>query len=120
LKAGDTPIFTTWSEGRFGGKYVTGKYTSRTYSFGNIAEVVAMATQYFSDPSKATELIDGDPQHAAIVLRSLQPGEYQSTAPLRKFDKFIPHKKKPPLPPKLSPEKRRALLERGRARREGV
>ncbi len=116
LKAGDTPIFTTWSEGRFGGKYVTGKYTSRTYSFGNIAEVVAMATQYFSKPGKAAELIDGDPQHAAIVLRALQPTEYSSTAPLRRYDKYLPHKKKPPLPPKLSPEKRREIMERGRRR----
>jgi hypothetical protein len=120
LKAGATPIFSTWSEGRFGGKYVTGKYTSRTYSFGNIAEVVAMAMQYFSNPGMAAELIDGDPQHAAIVLRSLQPAEYMSTAPLRRYDKFIPNKKKPPLPPRLSPEKRRALMARGQARREGV
>jgi hypothetical protein len=118
LKAGDTPIFTTWSEGRFGGKYVTGKYTSRTYSFGNIAEVVAMATQYFSDPGMAAQLIDGDPQHAAIVLRALQPAEYTSIGALRQYDKYLPHKKKPPLPPKLSPQKRKLLLERGRQRME--
>ncbi len=103
-KSGDTPIFTTWTEGRFGGKYVTGKYTSRTYKFGNVAEVVSMAMQYFSDPSKARELIEGDPQHAAIVLRSMRPDEYKSVPELMRFNKFIPHKKKPALPPRPSPE----------------
>jgi hypothetical protein len=90
-KSGATPPFTHLSEGRYGGEYVTGKYTSTAYAGGN-AEVVSMAMEYFAKPRKALKLIEGDPQHAAIVLRSFRPQEYKATEALRPFDKYLPHK----------------------------
>jgi hypothetical protein len=85
-------IVTKYSEGRFGGDYVTGEYTSTAYRSGN-AEVVSMALQFFADPKDALQLIDGDPMHAAIVLRGFKPEEYSSTEALRAFDKYLPRDK---------------------------
>jgi hypothetical protein len=89
--AGATPIITSFTEGRYGGDYVTGKYTSTAYKGGN-AEVISMAMEFFSSPAKALELIDGDPLHAAIVLRGIKPGEYAATDSLRPYDQFLPGK----------------------------
>lgn len=113
-RAGATPLITTLSEGRYAGKYTTGKYTTTAYKDGN-AEVISMAMQFLVNPSDALKLIEGDPQHAATVLRALRPNEYAATDALRPFDKFIPHKKAAPkLPPKPSPEKIKAMkLKRG-------
>jgi hypothetical protein len=111
-RAGATPLITSLSEGRYAGKYTTGKYTTTAYKDGN-AEVVSMAMQYFVEPAKALELIEGDPQHAAIVLRGFRPNEYAATDALRPFDKYIPHKKaKPKLPPRPSPEKLKMIKAR--------
>ena len=77
-------------EGRYAGKYVTGKYTSTAYDDAGNAEVFSQALEFFSKPSDALKLIDGDPQHAAIVLRSIRPQEYAALAALRPFDKYLP------------------------------
>jgi hypothetical protein len=89
-RSGET-IFTKHSEGRFGGEYVTGKYTSTAYRSG-MAEVVSMAFQYFVDPAQAKKLVEKDPMHAALVLRSFNPKDYKSIDALRPFDKYLPHK----------------------------
>ncbi|NJN81727.1 MAG: hypothetical protein HC802_05170 [Caldilineaceae bacterium] len=89
-RKGATPIFTTFGEGRYAGKYVTGKYTSTAYKSGN-AEVFSMAMEFFSSPADALKLIEGDPLHAAIILRGIKPDEYKAVDKLRAFDKFLPH-----------------------------
>jgi len=83
-------IVTKYTEGRWGGKYVTGRYTSTAYRSGN-AEVVSMALEFFSKPADALKLIEGDPLHAAIVLRGFKPEEYAATDALRPFDRYLPH-----------------------------
>jgi hypothetical protein len=79
---GGATIFTRKSEGRYGGDYVTGKYTSTAYK-GDNAEVMSMWMQYMAKPGNARKLIEGDPQHAALVLRILRPKEYASLDDLR-------------------------------------
>jgi hypothetical protein len=85
---GGANVFTHWSEGGYGGTYATGTYTARAYKTG-IGEVFSMAMQYFSKPDDTRTLIDGDPMHAAIVLRALNPDAYASVEELRPFDKYI-------------------------------
>jgi hypothetical protein len=80
------------NEGRYAGQYVTGKYTSTAYDDSGNAEVFSQAMEFFSKPGDALKLIDGDPQHAAIVLRSVRPNEYKALAALRPFDQYLPIK----------------------------
>ncbi len=82
-------IFTR-DEGRYKGKYTTGKYTSRGYSKDN-AEVLSMWMQFMAKPSDALKLIEGDPQHAALILRTMRPDDYAKTAALRPFDIYLPN-----------------------------
>ena len=82
-------IFTR-NEGRYKGKYVTSKYTSRAYSKDN-AEVLSMWMQFMAKPEDALKLIDGDPQHAALILRTMRPADYAKTAALRPFDIYLPN-----------------------------
>jgi hypothetical protein len=80
------------NEGRYAGTYETGKYTSTAYDDGGNSEVFSQAMEFFSNPANALKLIDGDPQHAAIVLRAIRPNEYRSIDALREFDKYLPRK----------------------------
>ncbi len=82
-------IFTR-GEGRYKGKYVTSKYTSRGYTKDN-AEVLSMWMQFMAKPGDAIKLIDGDPQHAALILRMMRPADYAKTAALRPFDDYLPN-----------------------------
>ena len=80
------------NEGRYAGTYVTGKYTTTAYDDGGNAEVFSQALEFLSKPSDALRLIDGDPQHAAIVLRAIRPAEYRAIKALELFDQFLPKK----------------------------
>lgn len=87
-----TDIVTKCTEGRCGGTYVTGNYSSTGYRSGD-AQVVSMALQFFADPKDALKPVDGDPMHAGLVLRSFEPADYKTTSALRPFDdKFLPKK----------------------------
>lgn len=94
-------------EGRYAGAYVTGDYTSTAYK-GDNAEVVSMAMQFLTKPKDALKLIEGDPQHAAIVLRGFKPTEYKDTASLRKYDKYLPNKQKTAKPKAKTKEQEEA------------
>jgi hypothetical protein len=78
------------NEGRYAGSYVTGKYTSTAYDDAGNAEVFSQALEFFSKPADALKLIEGDPQHAAIVLRAIRPTEYAALSALRPFDQYLP------------------------------
>jgi hypothetical protein len=80
------------NEGRYAGRYVTGKYTSTAYDDIGNAEIFSQAMEFLSKPANALKLIDGDPQHAAIILRAIRPNEYKALAALRVFDKYLPIK----------------------------
>jgi hypothetical protein len=80
------------NEGRYAGRYVTGKYTSTAYDDNGNAEVFSQAMEFFAKPKDGLKLIEGDPQHAAIVLRSIRPKEYKALQVLRPFDKYLPYK----------------------------
>ncbi|MGH9057444.1 MAG: hypothetical protein ACRDYY_16540 [Acidimicrobiales bacterium] len=86
-------VFTP-KEGRFAGKYVTGKYTSTVYR-DQSNEVISQAMQFFSTPENARKLVEKDPQHAAIVLRMMRPQDYVATRELRPYDKYLPQKTGP-------------------------
>jgi hypothetical protein len=90
--SGKVNIGPLLNEGRYAGTYVTGKYTSTAYDDSGNAEVFSQAMEFFSKPSDALKLIDGDPQHAAIVLRSVRPNDYKALAALRPFDQYLPIK----------------------------
>ncbi len=77
-------------EGRFAGEYgATGKYTSRAYASGD-SEMMSMTLEYFAAKGNAKEMIENDPQQAALILRGVRPKEYASTNELRPFDKYLP------------------------------
>ncbi len=98
-------VFTP-KEGRYAGKYVTGKYTSTVYR-DDSNEVISMAMQYFSTPESARKLVEGDPQHAGIVLRIMRPQEYAGTAELRAYDKYLPQKTSPSMLDRYSEAQRK-------------
>jgi hypothetical protein len=78
------------NEGRYAGDYTTGAYTSTAYQMEGNAEVFSMAMEFFANPADAKALIEGDPQHAAIILRAIRPTEYAKLDALRTFDRHLP------------------------------
>jgi hypothetical protein len=84
-------IFTP-DEGRYAGEWATGKYTSKAYKDDMSGEVFSMAMQYFSEPETMSKIVEQDPQHAALILRVMQPDEYAKTGALRAYDKYLPQK----------------------------
>lgn len=84
-------VFTP-DEGRYAGKWATGKYTSKAYKNDMSGEVFSMAMQYFSEPDKMLKIVEEDPQHAALILRIMRPDEYAKTHALRPYDKYLPQK----------------------------
>jgi hypothetical protein len=79
-------------EGRYRGKYGTGKYTSSAYDDEGGTEFTSMTMEWLADPKKAVKLIDSDPQQAAIVLKNMRPDEYNAVDALRPFDEYLPKK----------------------------
>jgi hypothetical protein len=79
------------SEGRFRGAYpATGRYTSTVYAAG-ANEVLSRSVESLARPDTARQLIDRDPQQAALILRRLLPGEYANQPALRYYDHFLPN-----------------------------
>lgn len=63
-------------EQRYAGDYPgTSKYTSKYYQGGS-TEVMSMSLEYLSHPQKFRTLIEQDPQQAAIILRIIQPVQF--------------------------------------------
>ncbi|MBQ20003.1 MAG: hypothetical protein CMD31_04550 [Flavobacteriales bacterium] len=54
----------------------TGRYSAKYYDWGS-TEVMSMTIEHFGSPQKALNLIQKDPLQAAIILRSLQPAQFQ-------------------------------------------
>ena len=79
-------------EGRYRGKYGTGKYTSSAYDDEGSTEFTSMTMEWLADPKKAVKLIEKDPQQAAIVLKNMRPNEYNAVDSLRIFDQYLPQK----------------------------
>ncbi|MDI9340871.1 MAG: DUF4157 domain-containing protein [Sediminibacterium sp.] len=81
----------SYSEQRFGGEYAaTGKYTSKYYE-GGATEVTSMTSEYLSHPQRFKDLIEKDPQQAAVILRILRPHEFSQVKALKKFQKYLPN-----------------------------
>ena len=53
----------------------TGRYSAKYYDSGS-TEVMSMTIEHFGSPSKALNLIDKDPLQAAIILRLIQPQQF--------------------------------------------
>jgi hypothetical protein len=53
----------------------TGLYSARVYD-DDSTEVMSMTLEYFSTPANAARMIDNDPLQAAIILRIIQPAEF--------------------------------------------
>ncbi|WP_259281376.1 DUF4157 domain-containing protein [Bacteroides fragilis] len=68
----------SFEEQRYSGDYpATGKYTSKYY-LGGSTEVMSMSLEYLSHPQKFRVLIEQDPQQAAIILRIIQPIQFNA------------------------------------------
>jgi hypothetical protein len=80
----------SYEEQRYQGDYpATGKYTSKYYEGGS-TEVMSMSVEYLAHPTKFKDLIEKDPQQAAIILRLLRPTEYRATNALAPFNIYLP------------------------------
>jgi|GEM_PF-6783656 len=80
----------SYREQRFGGDYPgTGKYTSKYYESGD-TEVMSKSLEFLAHPTKFKDLIEKDPQQAAIILRSIRPHDFNSVKALKPYRKYLP------------------------------
>ncbi len=81
------PLFPSFLDQEFGAEAkfkgempATKNYSAKYYDSGN-TEVMSMSMEFLSDPAKTLNLLEKDPLQAAIVLRGIQPTDFEAKVP---------------------------------------